>query len=305
MPAKNIDVEQLLFGQVAHNTLISYVYAWKEYFKFAKSFANAMKGVTLNKWRQHLVVVGEYSAATVNSRIFAIKSIARELYSIGEISREDNWSIKEVRPLPKNALKERRRPFNRTRIEPEQMRAICTAPNVSVDNALALRDRALMMVLATTGVRISEACHMKTADIMELPGGRFAVCNVMGKRQAEPRTVPLSPEAHDAVLDWLEFRPVQSPYIFTAVSYSQDDGGILHNREPLKSSTAQMRITEYGERAGVPHVKPHDFRRFVGTQLAKTDIRQAQKVLGHASISTTATYYVMDEVGMGLTDNLF
>ena len=52
-------------------------------------------------------------------------------------------------------------------------------------------------------------------------------------------------------------------------------------------------------------MKPHDFRRFVGTELAKRDIRQAQKALGHKRIETTARHYVLDELAGGLTDGLY
>ncbi len=50
------------------------------------------------------------------------------------------------------------------------------------------------------------------------------------------------------------------------------------------------------------HIKPHDFRRFVGTQLAKHDIRKAQKALGHKRIDTTARHYVLDELASWLMD---
>lgn len=305
MSKKKIDAEKLLTGLVAPNTLSSYLLSWKDYFKFAGNFTSAMTGATLNLWRQHLINEKNYSASTVNSRLFAIKAIARELYGIGEISRDSYWDIKEVRVLSRQALKERRRPNNRTRIEPEQMRAICTAPPVSEENSVALRDRALMMVLATTGVRISEAINMKINDIAKLPNNQFAVRNILGKYQSEPRVVPLSPEAYSCIMDWLAFRPINSPYVFTSINYSEEDGGILYTGEPINRNTAGMRIKAYGEQAGVENVKPHDFRRFVGTQLAKTDIRQAQKVLGHANLATTASYYVMDEVIIGTTDSLF
>lgn len=52
------------------------------------------------------------------------------------------------------------------------------------------------------------------------------------------------------------------------------------------------------------NIKPHDVRRFVGTQLAKRDIRTAQKALGHKHIDTTAWHYVLDELDVGLTDDL-
>jgi hypothetical protein len=43
----------------------------------------------------------------------------------------------------------------------------------------------------------------------------------------------------------------------------------------------------------------------VGTELAKRDIRQAQKALGHIRIETTAKHYVLDELEVGLTDGLY
>jgi integrase len=44
----------------------------------------------------------------------------------------------------------------------------------------------------------------------------------------------------------------------------------------------------YADQVGLSHIKPHDFRRFVGTPRAKRDIRRAQKALGHTRIDTTA-----------------
>jgi integrase len=58
-------------------------------------------------------------------------------------------------------------------------------------------------------------------------------------------------------------------------------------------------IKKYAEEAGLEKVKPHDLRRFVGTQLAKVDIRKAQKALGHKRINTTARHYVLDEIEVG------
>jgi len=58
-------------------------------------------------------------------------------------------------------------------------------------------------------------------------------------------------------------------------------------------------------RLELAHVKPHDFRRFVCTELARRDIRLAQKALGHKRIETTARHYVLDELVGGLTDGLY
>jgi integrase len=47
-------------------------------------------------------------------------------------------------------------------------------------------------------------------------------------------------------------------------------------------------VQRYANAVGLEHVTPHDFRRFVGTQLAKRDIRLAQNQLSHKRIETTA-----------------
>jgi integrase/recombinase XerD len=70
-------------------------------------------------------------------------------------------------------------------------------------------------------------------------------------------------------------------------------------------SAAWRAVQRYAQHVGLAHVKPHDFRRFVGTELARRDIRLAQKALGHKRIETTARHYVLDELAGGLTDHLY
>jgi integrase len=70
-------------------------------------------------------------------------------------------------------------------------------------------------------------------------------------------------------------------------------------------SAAWRAVQKAARRVGLAHVKPHDFRRFVGTELARRDIRLAQKALGHKRIETTARHYVLDDLAGGLTDGLY
>ncbi len=66
-------------------------------------------------------------------------------------------------------------------------------------------------------------------------------------------------------------------------------------------------VQEYATLIGLAHIKPHDLRRFLGTQIVATtgDIRKAQKALGHKSIETTARHYVLDQLEAGLSDGLY
>lgn len=64
-------------------------------------------------------------------------------------------------------------------------------------------------------------------------------------------------------------------------------------------------IGDPGYRCQRPIAEAQDFQRFMDTQLAKRDIRKAQKALGHTRIDTTAQHYVLDELEEGLTDDLY
>ena len=64
-------------------------------------------------------------------------------------------------------------------------------------------------------------------------------------------------------------------------------------------------FTRFAGGDGLPHVKPHDFRRFVGTELARRARRQAPRALGHKRLETTVQHYVLDELQPGLTEGLY
>lgn len=95
---------------------------------------------------------------------------------------------------------------------------------------------------------------------------------------------------------------VRATPLFTAIESSSNKP--LGHR--ITTDTTRLRVKRYAEQAGLAHVKPHDFRRFVGTQIAeKYDLRAAQLALGHASPDMTARFYVLDELKGGLSDGLY
>jgi integrase/recombinase XerD len=146
---------------------------------------------------------------------------------------------------------------------------------------------------------VSEVVTLQPGQLVSREGSFFL--EVLGKNQTAPRLAPLSHEAYAAVQAWLARRPVQSAYVFTSFA---GQGDRLTPR-PMHISAAWRVVARYARDVGLQHVSPHSFRRFVGTELARKDIRQAQKALGHQRIETTARHYVLDELAGGLTDHLF
>jgi integrase len=105
---------------------------------------------------------------------------------------------------------------------------------------------------------------------------------------------------------WVLARPVTSVYIFTTFqAHGRGPERSVPTDRPMDASAVWRVVRSYAEAAGLAGVKPHDFRRFVGTQLTAGDIRKAQKALGHKRIDTTARHYVLDELEPGLTDDLY
>lgn len=164
---------------------------------------------------------------------------------------------------------------------------------------IGLRDRALLATLASSGLRESEAAPLTAGQIEQR--GKGYIVTVQGKTDEAPRDAPLSSEAYRRILAWLDKRPIMTPHIFTSFA----GRGGRANDKPMSAVSVWRAVQTYAQQCGLSHIKPHDFRRFVGTQLAAYDIRKAQKVLEHKRIDTTARHYVLDELEPGLTENLY
>lgn len=296
----------ILAGSVAPSTQAMYRRDFLAYLAFAASAPAALLPSTLAQWRAHLANASELSPHTINRMISAVKRLVSEAAAQGYCSHETAAAFQQVAGVQVKALKQRQKPHARTAITPEQMRAICSAPN---PNTLAGKmHRALLATLASSGLRISEAVTLTSGQMVYGvdDDGRAGWCLlIMGKNETEPGKRPLSLEAHRLIQQWLAARSaagVESAHIFTGFG---GRGDRAPRANPIHPVSAWELVQRYARRAGVPHVKPHDFRRFVGTRLAKQDIRLAQKALGHKRIETTAKHYVMDDLPLGKTDSLY
>jgi len=155
---------------------------------------------------------------------------------------------------------------------------------VQEDHRLALRDRALFTLLYGCGLRIAEALALNRRDA-PASGGNAAL-RVMGKGGKE-RLVPVLPAVRAALADWLAVHGggPEAPLFLGA------RGGRL---DPALAQKAMRN----GRRAlGIPeHATPHALRHSFATHLLAggADLRSIQELLGHASLSTTQRYTLVD-----------
>ncbi|MDQ6746935.1 MAG: site-specific integrase, partial [Candidatus Dormibacteraeota bacterium] len=209
-----------------------------------------------------------------------------------------------VEGVKTKALRNRQRPHTRTRITPAEMRRLANTPDRAT--LKGKRDAALLAVLAGSGLRASEAAGLEMGAIRKQ--GKGWVVAVLGKGQSEPRDALLTAEAYGLILDWVNARPILSQYVFTAFT---GRGAGRATGAPMSATSIWRTVQTYATACDLAHIKPHDFRRFLGTQLATDqpgrpgDIRKAQKALGHKSIETTARHYVLDELEAGASDGQY
>lgn len=290
----------VLAGRVGPSTIAMYTRDFKAYLSFAAGPEKALEPTTLEQWVTSLVVETTMSPNTINRMVSAVKKIMGRAAKEGYITYERAEAFHRVEGVRIAALKHRMRIRNRVKIEPELMRTIIDS--FPADTLVGLRNKALFCTLASSGLRIHELATLQANQLIKRGSGYLLIIYAeQGKNLLEDREANISLEAAELIQIWLAARPVQSDYIFT--SFKAKGGG--HPQiTPISSVGAWEIVKRVFEDHGLSDVKPHDLRRFVGTQLAKKDIRKAQKALGHKRIETT-TNYDLNEIEVGVTDHLF
>ena len=163
----------------------------------------------------------------------------------------------------------------------------CLLAEISLANEAGLRDFAIVQLLFSAGLRVSEIVALNR-DQINLKRGEFMV---RGKG-AKDRPVFISQSATQALLNYLETRQDNLSPLF--ISYSKNcvqsqDG----NYRRLTVRSIERLIAKYAKLAGITKdVSPHTMRHSFATDLLinGADIRSVQSMLGHSSIATTQIY---------------
>jgi len=156
-------------------------------------------------------------------------------------------------------------------------------------SAKALRDRAILELLYSTGMRISELTGLCLGDIQLVDG----TLRAFGKGSKE-RLVPVGRYARDALEDWLGPRG-RSAMAPARWSRRTDAEAVFLNTRGgrLSRQGAWAVVRSYGDRIGLgPRLTPHVLRHSCATHMLEhgADIRVVQELLGHASVATTQVY---------------
>ena len=146
----------------------------------------------------------------------------------------------------------------------------------------SLRDKAILLLLFSTGLRVSELCSL-TRDV-NFQSGEFSI---RGKG-SKVRVVFISDDAIKAINEYLKQRPDMDDALFVKVGDEKGDG-----KEGLARRSIERIVKHYAIKAGISKkVTPHVMRHCFATDLLSNgaDIRSVQMMLGHSNIATTQIY---------------
>lgn len=163
--------------------------------------------------------------------------------------------------------------------------AVTRLLEIKVDSPVACRDKAMMELFYSSGLRLSELAGLQWQQVDFTSG----LLTISGKGN-KTRIVPLGSYAAAALLDWrkirAEFAGFEIPQVF-----------VSNRGNPISPRTIQARIKVWAKRQGIPQkVYPHLLRHSFASHMLESsgDLRAVQELLGHADISTTQVYTHLD-----------
>jgi site-specific recombinase XerD len=171
-------------------------------------------------------------------------------------------------------------------LQPEELERLFNA--VEATDEMGLRDKALLEVLFSTGLRVSELARLNK-DQVNLKTGEFGVIGKGGKA----RVVFLSKRATEALEQYLNKR--KDPYapLFLRYSGPKDDEELSEEKRRLSVRSIERMIDKYRKKANILfRIGPHILRHSYATDLLShgADLRSVQEMLGHKNIATTQIY---------------
>lgn len=167
-------------------------------------------------------------------------------------------------------------------LELEQITKLLNTPDDG--SLLGSRDRAMLEVLFSTGVRVSELVDLNFADV-DFEG---CVIRVRGKGKKQ-RTTPIGQTAILAIRKYLDLRRTDS----RAANFDQAALFVNKHGQRLSTRSVRRKLDKYLAECGLdPSISPHTLRHSFATHMLNrgADLRSVQELLGHQSLSTTQVY---------------
>lgn len=248
-------------------TVTAYVYDVRRFFDYLADIKvrriSSIKTEHLTSYLAKCKEAGK-SDASINRYYMSIKSYIKFMRKSKVIEND----ITEDMKAPRMKQKAPKVPTK------EEVNILLEKPDVNTYSGL--RDRAILELLYSSGLRASELCDLQITDLMT-----NSITVSCGKRN-KTRTVPITQQAYD----WIQ--------LYICEYRGHDSGPLFMTRlgRPVRRQLLCKMVMDYARKAKLEHITPHTLRHACATHLLNqgADILLIQKILGHSSISSTQRY---------------
>jgi site-specific recombinase XerD len=273
----------------SEKTVRNYDFYLRRFFGWAKE-PDPQK-ITLDQVRNYRVYLNRYK----DERGIALKKNTQNYHLIALRSFLKYLAKRDLKSLAPEKIELAKMP---TRIveflESHELDRLLEAPTTDAQGLsrasgalplIKLRDKAVLELLFSTGLRVSELASL-TKDMINLKRDEFTV---RGKGD-KPRVVFMSNAARFWIKEYLDRRHDTEPYVFINHDRAAED---RESERALTPRSVQRIVERYARKAGITkRITPHVIRHTFATDLLRNgaDIRSVQEMLGHSSITTTQVY---------------
>ena len=231
-------------------------------------------GVDTEQIRRYLAHLGklDYSKSTIARKLATLRSFYKFCLRRGHVPANPLASIrtpKQEKRLPKF-------------LALEQISTLLQTPDDTT--LLGARDRAMLEVLYSTGIRVSELVELNVADVDSI--GQSLRVSGNGRKQ---RVAPIGLNALAAINKYTALRKGDP----RSVNFNQEALFVNKHGQRLSTRSVRRKLDKYLAQAGLdPSISPHTLRHTFATHMLENgaDLRSVQELLGHQSISTTQVY---------------
>ncbi|PSJ45137.1 tyrosine recombinase XerC [Zobellella endophytica] len=252
------------------------------YGRHLHAMAGQLAELRLTRWRELTVAHVRGLATRLHKQGLSPRSIAAKLSALrsfcdwlilqGQLAANPAKGVsapKQGRPLPKN-------------LDVDELHQLM---NIGESEPLAVRDRAIMELMYSSGLRLAELVSLDLGDV------QFAErqLRVIGKGNKE-RILPVGRMALEWLGKWLSVRGELAGPDEPALFVSQQRRRISHR-------SVQLRLAQWGSKQALSsHIHPHKLRHSFATHMLESsgDLRAVQELLGHADLATTQIYTHLD-----------
>ena len=244
-----------------------------------------------NAVRTRLIDDGNYSPATINRHLSALRGVLKEAWRLGLMKVEAYSAAAAIENLKSETL-----PSGRM-LQPEEIKSLLQACGLhSIETGI--RDAAIISLLYVTGMRRFEVASLEIGDFDPLTG-QVTIQHGKG-RKARTSYVDGNAKAH--LVNWIRLRTLKAGALFLVINSK----GIVTDKSLGAQSIYDM-LERRGKQAGLEHFSPHDLRRSAISEMLDrdVDISTVAKVVGHASLDTTRRYDRRDERGKRAVTKVF